>query len=58
MDKISYKELKETLCAFGINPNSFWKIVGEERLVGWFPGLPERVETVEINKLIDIIMEK
>lgn len=54
---VSYKEIKEVLKMLGVNPYELY-VLDKKSYVGWFPNLPERKPTVNVNKLSNIILGK
>lgn len=57
---VHYSDVKETLKTLGINPKDFHDKIrggsatmGEGRLKGWFPDMPNRVPVVKLDDLFD-----
>jgi len=55
--KLAYKEIKEVLKMLGINPYDLY-ILNKKNYVGWFPDLPGRKPTVNVNRLSNILLGK
>jgi hypothetical protein len=54
---VSYKEIKDVLKMLGINPYELY-VLDRKNFVGWFPDLPDRKPTVDVNKLANILLGK